>query len=203
MKIACSQDCLELRKKLGESVPLCDALAETVGGCHASGGIWRFFSEAYPEGGVWKWNCGSGWKSEWEIQQEDFYAFGEDIFGNQIVVQPKLEQGLLWNHESGEMVDLLLDPVTPIETVIESGLDWIDFYNNGSLRVAEKKIMDIPPECDLHWTTPLILGGQVDSANTSIVERTSHLIGHAKLWKQLKVCEPGAMIIPTRKPTGT
>lgn len=200
MKHLYAEGCLQLRQELNLGIPLSEALSKAIGETQVAGGVWRFFSSRYPNGGVTKWNLASLWKLDWELQPAAFYAFGEDLFGNQLILQPNIENVYLWNHETGELVDLLLDPATLLETVVQSGLDWIDFYNDGSLKIAQRKLMDVPPECHLHWTTPLILGGQVMIENTSVVERALHLTGHAKLWKQLRACDSGAIIIPTRKP---
>jgi len=200
MRNVSAQDCLRLRQELSESVSLLDALLRVVGETQVASGLWRFFSAHYPNGGVAEWNSHSTWKREWKLEPAQFFAFGEDLFGNQLIVQPGVENARLWNHENGDIVDLLLDPATLLETVVQSGIDWIDFYGGGSLRVAERRIMDVPAECHLHWTTPLILGGQVSLANTSVVERAMHLVGHAKLWMQLRGCDPGTIVIPTREP---
>jgi hypothetical protein len=194
-------DCLQLRRDLSDSIPLEVALSKRIGGAQIADGIWRFFSANYPIGGVAEWNLNSAWKREWELSPQVFHSFGEDLFGNQLIVQPGVQSVHLWNHENGSVIDLLLDPATLLETIVQSGLDWIDFYNDGSLKIAEKRLLDVSPECHLHWTTPLILGGKVGLANTSVVERSMHLVGHAKLWKQLCSRDPGTIIIPTRKPT--
>jgi hypothetical protein len=193
-----TSDCARLRQ-LSEAIPLSAALASALADTQIANGLWRFFSKHYPTGGVAKWNEGAIWKEAWSLHTNQIYAFGEDILGNQLIVQPGEANTFLWNHENGEIVDLLLDPVTLIETVAESGLGWIDFYNNGSLQIAERKLPDTPLECHQHWTTPLILGGQINEMNISIVERAMHLIGHAKLWKQLQGCDPGTSVIVNNK----
>jgi hypothetical protein len=200
MRNTCAQDCLRLRQELGASVPLHDVLPRVIGETQVGGGLWRFFSERYPDGGVIRWNSDSSWKQEWKLQPTQFYSFGEDLFGNQLVIQSGVENVHLWNHEDGSIIDLLLDPVTLLETSVESGIEWIDFYGDGSLKIAERRIMDVPAECHLHWTTPLILGGHVSTENTSVVERNMHLVGHAKLWARLRGCDPGTIVVPTRKP---
>lgn len=201
MRNVCVQDCERLRQELSESVSLLQALSKNIGEAHVAGGLWRFFSAHFPNCGVGEWNSHSAWKREWEIEPTHFHAFGEDLFGNQLVILPGVENVHLWNHENGDLVDLDLGPVTLVETVVQSGIDWIDFYSDGSLKTAEMKIMDVPAECHLHWTAPLILGGQVSIENTSVVERSLHLVGHAKLWRKLRGCDPGTIITPTRKPS--
>lgn len=202
MRNLSSQDCLQLRHELSGAIPLADALSKSVGETQAGGGVWRFFSARYPNGGVAEWNSTVTWKLEWEFTSTLVHAFGEDLFGNQLILRPDFENVHLWNHEDGSVVDLLLDPVTLLETVVQSGLDWIDFYNDGSLKIAEARLMDVPTECHLHWTTPLILGGKLSVENTSVVERSMHLVGHAKLWRQLRGCDSGTVVVPARKPNG-
>jgi hypothetical protein len=186
MRIVSAKDCSRLRQELNGSVCLRDALPKVIGETQSRGGLWRFFSAGYPDGGIFQWNSHSSWKQEWKLEPTQIYAFGEDLFGNQLIIRPSVVNVHLWNHEDGSIVDLLLDPATLLETIIESGIEWIDFYGDGSLKIAERRIMDVPSECHLHWTTPLVLGGQVSIENTSVVERSMHLVGHAKLWAQLR-----------------
>jgi hypothetical protein len=200
MRIVSAEDCVRLRQEVTDPVSLVDAMGRIVGGAQLADGLWRVYSDGYPNGGVSKWNSDSSWKREWQLGPTQFYAFGEDLFGNQLIVMPDIENVRIWNHENGDLVDLLLDPLTLLETVVQSGIDWIDFYADGSPNVAKRKSVDVPVECHLHWTTPLILGGQVSPENTSVVERNMHLIGHAKLWAQLRDCDPGTIVVPNRKP---
>jgi hypothetical protein len=194
------EDCLRLRDELRMSIPMAEALSKSVGETQVMDGVWRFFSTHYPKGGVNEWNSSAEWKREWEFSPTLYHAFGEDLFGNQLILRSNFENVYLWNHEDGSVVDLLLDPATLLEAVAQSGINWIDFYNDGSLKIAQARLMDVPAECHLHWTTPLILGGKVNVENTTVVERSMHLVGHAKLWRQLRGCSPGTIIIPTRKP---
>ena len=191
-------DCLRLRCDLNSAIPREEALSKCIGGAQVAG-VWRLFSADYPKGGVTSWNSAAAWKQEWELAPTLFHSFGEDLFGNQLILLPSVENAYLWNHENAQVFDLLLDPVTLLETVLESGLDWIDFYNDGSLTIARCRLMDVPPQCHLHWTNPLILGGAVTVDNTCIVERSMHLVGHAKLWREVRGREPGTIIVPTRK----
>jgi len=41
----------------------------------------------------------------------------------------------------------------------------------------------------------LILGGEVQEKNTGMVERDSHLVGHAELWRQVSFFPPGTTIM--------
>jgi len=202
MRNLSSEDCLQLRDGLSRTIPLSEALSTSVGETHADGGLWRFFSAHYPKGGVAEWNSSAAWKREWGFAPSLFYAFGEDLFGNQLVLRHGFENVHLWNHEDGSQADLLLDASTLLETVVQSGLDWIDIYKDGSLKIAQTRLMDVPVECHLHWTTLLMLGGKVSVGNTTVVERSMHLVGHAKLWIQLRGCDPGTIVVPTRKPNG-
>ena len=157
-------------------------LPASVGNTVASEGLWRFFSDTFPPRGVHWWNNSSGWKEHWKpFLPAGLFSFGEDIFGNQLVIIPNQANVFLWNHEDGGFADLLLAPAELLSTVAESGIDWIDFYGNGSLEVA-RSYRRIPDDSHLHWTTPLILGGTVGLENLSVVERERHLVGHAKLW---------------------
>lgn len=199
MRDISAKDCTRLRQELSGTVSLQDALPRIIGETQVGGGLWRFFSTRYPDGGIAQWNSMSTWMQEWRVEPTQLYAIGEDLFGNQLIVRPGSENVHLWNHENGSVVDLLLAPMTLLETIVESGIDWIDFYGNGALEIAVRRLMDVPLECHLHWTTPLIMGGQVGVENTSVIERSMHLIGHAKLWAQLCGLDLGNSIVPTRK----
>jgi hypothetical protein len=195
MKPLTFTDCSRIREAISAGTDLRGAL-KRLGVSTLGGGVWRLFSDGFPSDGVDGWNDKSPWRAAWGIAASRFLSFGEDLFGNQLVLRPEAESAFLWNHENGELNDLLLDPVTLLETVVESGVDWIDFYGDGSLAVAQDRILDVPAECHLHWTTPLILGGPIDVRNTSVIERVSHLIGHAELWRHIRDLPPGTMIVP-------
>lgn len=197
-----SEHCIQLRNELSRTIPLAEALATSVGGTQVAGGLWRFFSAHYPKGGVAEWNSSAEWKREWGFASSLFHTFGEDLFGNQVILRPGFENVHLWNHEDGSVADLLLDAATLLESVVQGGLDWIDFYNDGSLVIAQTRLKDVSTECHLHWTTPLILGGNVGVENTTVVERSIHLVGHAKLWMQVRGYDPGTIVVPARKPNG-
>ena len=175
-------------------MPLEAALPASIGNTVTGAGLWRFFSDTFPPRGIRWWNNSSGWREHWKpFLPAGLFSFGEDVFGNQLVVISSQVSVFLWNHEDGGLVDLLLAPIELLSTVTESGLDWIDFYGNGSLEVARNHSR-IPDDSHLHWTTPLILGGTVSLQNLSIVEREKHLVGHAKLWMQVRGLEPGSTI---------
>lgn len=144
MRNLSSQECLQLQHELSGSIPLTDALAKCIGETQTGGGIWRFFSTRYPNGGVSAWNSTRTWKQAWELAPRYFHAFGEDLFGNQLVLRADCENVFLWNHEDGRLIDLLLNPATLLETVVQSGLDWVDFYTDGSLKIGEARLVDIP-----------------------------------------------------------
>jgi hypothetical protein len=175
-------------------VPL-ETLPKYVGDRQLGDGFWRFFSPAYPTGGVTSWNAASTWKQAWSMPEDAVFAFGEDLFGNQLVIPRESDSAAVWNHESGELVDLLLPPLELLETCIDSGLDWIDFYTPAVLEVGRVRRGDVPEDSHLHWTTPLILGGVVVPSNTSVVERRAHLLGHADLWRQLAGLDPGTAVV--------
>jgi hypothetical protein len=172
------------------------AFARAIGGTAAGAGFWRFFSESWPEGGISGWNAGSSWKSHWRaVLPAGFLSFGEDVFGNQLVLANGCASALLWNHENGECDDLLVGPCELLQTVLESGLDWIDFYTDGSLGIA-RQYGPVPLDVHLHWTTPLILGGRVSRDNVSVVKRERHLVSHAMIWAQVSVLPPGTRVVP-------
>ena len=172
------------------------AFPEAVGGTAVCDGIWRFYSDSWPQGGIAGWNRGSSWKSHWQqFLPPSLFAFGEDVFGNQLVFINGIENTVLWNHENGECFDLLVAPCELLRTALDSGIDWIDFYSDGSLAIA-RQYGAVPLDMHLHWTTPLILGGQVNRDNLNLVQREPHLVGHAKLWSQVAGLPPGTAVIP-------
>lgn len=183
-----------LEERIAGGTPPETALPAAVGNTVAGGGLWRLFSDTFPPQGVRWWNESSAWREHWKpLLPAGLFSFGEDVFGNQLVVVPGEENVFLWNHEDGAFFDLLLTPAELLSTVAESGIDWMDFYGNGSLEVA-RNYGRIPDDSHLHWNTPLILGGAVSSDNLSVVERERHLVGHAKLWFQVRGLEPGSTV---------
>lgn len=187
-----------LRRNISEDFNLVEALKKLQAVTLAEG-VWRIFSENYPpDGGIESWNNNSPWKPEWGLGKTDFLFFGEDLFGNQLVIKLNQKSAFLWNHENGELNDLFLDVPTLLENVLTQGLAWIDFYTSEVLEIARANACNLSPVCHLHWTTPLILGGRVSSSNISIVERCSHLIGHAKLWRRVGNMPHGTIVIPKR-----
>jgi hypothetical protein len=185
-----------LRESLASGVPFAEAAPQAIGGTEACGGLWRFYSESWPAGGAKRWNEGSSWKQHWrEFLPRDAFAFGEDVFGNQLIVVPGHENALLLNHENAECADLYCDPSSLLTTILNDGIDWIDAYSDGSLSVA-RRYLPVAQDSHLHWTTPLILGGMVDDSNISTIERESHLVGHAKLWLQVRGLPPGTVVTP-------
>ena len=172
------------------------ALPQAIGGTSLCDGIWRFLSVSWPQGGISGWNVGSSWKSHWRpFMPFGMFSFGEDVFGNQLVLVNGCENVLLWNHENGECCDLLVGPCALLRTALDSGIDWIDFYADRSLDVA-REYGAVSLDMHLHWTTPLILGGQVARENISSVQREPHLVGHAKLWAQVSGLQPGMAVVP-------
>lgn len=183
-----------LRDQVEAGTNIEETLASSVGGYTACHGLWRFYSDSWPEGGVRRWNDGT-WIQLWRpFISKPLYCFGEDIFGNQLVILEEHDNAVLWDHESGELSDLYVDPVVLIETVLASGLDWIDAYSDGSLSLA-RQYRTVPLDSHLHWVTPLILGGQTRPENLTLVEREAHLIGHAQLWAQVSELPPGTQVV--------
>ncbi len=143
-------------------------------------------------GGIAGWNS-RAWKPLWQsFLPTGLFCFGEDVFGSQLAVVEGFKNAVLWNHENGECFNLLVSPCELLRTVLGSGLDWIDFYSEGSLAVA-RLYGAVPLDSHLHWTTPLILGGRVSRDNLTVVEREQHLAGHAKLWSQVGGLPIGAV----------
>jgi hypothetical protein len=139
---------------------------------------------------------GSPWKSQWKpFLPAGTFSFGEDVFGNQLALASGRDNILLWNHENSECHDLLVSPQELVRMAAESGIDWIDFYSDGSLVVA-RECGPVPLDAHLHWTTPLIFGCRVSRDNISLVEREPHLVGHAKLWSQVSGLPPGTTVVP-------
>jgi len=185
-----------LRNKIDKHIQPADALPDSVGGLEMCDGLWRFFSHIWPDRGIRSWNETSRWRTSWDgVLPAGLYSFGEDVFGNQLVLLPQHKQVFLWNHENGECHDLLVAPVELLETGFESGLEWIDFYGDGSLSVA-RRYGHVSRDSHLHWVTPLILGGKIDLDNIAPVEREAHLVGHAKLWLEVSGLAPGTAMVP-------
>jgi hypothetical protein len=183
-----------LQDRLSGGTPISTALSASIGDTIACSGLWRFFSDSFPSHGICWWNESSGWRQSWNsMMPPGLFSFGEDIVGNQLVLIPDHDQVFLWNHEDGSLADLLVPPAELLSTIVESGLDWIDFYSNGSLEIA-RKFGEVPFDSHLHWTQPLIVGGAVNLQNLSLVKCESHLVGHARLWLQIRDREPGTII---------
>lgn len=179
----------QLERSLANTPPTL-AFAQSIGNTHLAEGLWRFYSASWPAG------VQSPWRSHWlPFLPGGFFSFGEDVFGNQLAVVDGCENMLLWDHENGELHDLFVTPPELLSTALQSGIDWIDFYSDGSLSVARQH-GPVPLDQHLHWTTPLILGGSVSRENLCLVERESHLMGHAQLWSQISESPPGTTIIP-------
>jgi hypothetical protein len=186
---------MRLAESIGAGVDPRVAIPDAVGASTVCGGLWRLYSDAWPAGGISIWNGSGQWKVAWRpFIHPSLFCFGEDVCGNQLVLIDQSRNAFLWNHESGDCHDLLVEPLELLQTAIESGIDWIDFYSDGSLAVA-RQFGDVPADKHLHWTTPLVLGGQVSRNNLSVVDRELHLVGHAKLWSQISGLSPGSAVI--------
>lgn len=179
---------------VAKGTPLQEAFPSTIGNTIVGGGLWRFFSDTFPSKGIRWWNESSGWRESWNpLLPAGLFSFGEDVFGNQLVILSDKASTFLWNHEDGALIDVLLKPQELISSVAESGIDWVDFYGNQALEIARNYGI-VSDELHLHWTTPLILNGAISLGNLSVVERERHLIGHAKLWSQVRGLDPGSTI---------
>lgn len=176
---------VRLKQMLDGGKPTLESFADALEGTDTNGGLWRFYFNEWPAGGIQHWNAGSTWKDSWaSFLPNGLLAFGEDVFGNQLVLLSGTTEVFLWNHEDGGCAELYLEPTALLETVLKSGIEWVDQYSDGSLEVA-RQYGTVPLHSHLHWTVPLILGGAVHTSNVSLVERDSHLVGHAKLWSQI------------------
>lgn len=180
----------DLASAVAAGLPLHEAFPRHVGGRSAGNGAWRFFSPAHPGCGISDWN--TAWREAWGVATADVSAFGEDVFGNQILAFAGRATVVLFDHESGGCHDLELGPVDLLSAVAEHGVSWIDSYGNGALAVAEGLSGSLDWEHHIHWTLPLILGGAIDAGNTSVVERHAHVRGHAKLRQQISGLPPGS-----------
>jgi hypothetical protein len=157
-------------------------------------GLWRFYSGSWPIGGIKAWNRSeSPWRLEWrDSLSQDAIAFGEDIFGNQLIINKNNDVYFL-NHENFLAENLYCSFGDLFQIIEKNGIDWISHYEDGSLGIA-RKFDSVTRDFHIHWRTPLILGGQANEANVSFVQREPHLVGHAKLWKQIRDLPPGTAV---------
>lgn len=168
----------------------------SIGDTQACSGLWRFFGQDFPiAGGISGWNAAHQWKDAWQIDADNVTAIGEDVFGNQLILMRNDTIAKLWDHESGEICDLLLDISELLTVVLREGLRWIDHYHNSSLDAAISFGVPAPLESHLHWRTPLVLGGPPIANNIALVERSAHLRSHAALWSRIRDLPPGSTII--------
>lgn len=181
-----------LEAMLSQGVAGREAIPVSVGGVTLENGLWRVFSEACPKCGVSRWN--KEWCAAWGIPEENAFTFGEDAFGNQLILTANGNTAHICDHEDGSCFDLELGVVDLLESIVQHGLSWIDFYSNGSLDVAQERVAGLTWEQHLHWTQPLILGGAIAPSNVSVVDRFAHLAGHAQLWRQISGVDPGTEI---------
>jgi len=201
MKPLAELDVGRCRDALTHGTSELSAISTFAGERQLAGGVWRVFSQAYPAGGVAAWNRAAAWKAEWGLREQSLYVFGEDLFGNQLVIRENSDASSLWDHETGEFAGLYLSPLSLLATALEQGIEWVEFYPHGALEIARQRAAEVPNAFHLHWTTPLILGGAISTSNTSLVERRAHLIGHAALWREVGSLEPGTIVIPKPAPS--
>lgn len=186
-----------LRSGLGRCETIEDAFADSFGESTLAGGFWRFFSRQEPRGGLLGWNAGE-WRRFWDPLPDGCVFVGEDVLGNQLVIlRERLAlPAMVWSHESGRLASLELDIMSLVDSVRLSGVEWLDFYSDGSARVASQMLARVSGWQHLHWVTPLILGGQVVPENITVIDREPHLVGHGKLWAQIRDLAPGTQVIP-------
>src|SRR5258708_38942164 len=109
------------------------AFPQALGGTSVCDSIWKFFSDSWPQGGISGWNTGSSWKTHWQpFLPSGLFSFGEDVFGNQLVLVSGCENALLWNHENGECHDLFVGRCELVRTAVDRDFVWIDFYYDPS-----------------------------------------------------------------------
>ncbi|MBP8953966.1 MAG: hypothetical protein KBI47_16335 [Armatimonadetes bacterium] len=190
-KLSTSQT-TDLRDALSRGLPMIEGVPRHIGGKSIEEGLWRFFSPNHPACGIRRWN--EEWSSAWGVANDGVFTFGEDVFGNQLLFTPARTTVLLCDHENGACYDLELGVLDLLEAAVEHGLSWIDFYSNGALSVGRGFLPQVNWEQHLHWTRPLILGGAVTAENTAVVDRFTHLHGHAKLWRQVSDLPPGTEV---------
>jgi hypothetical protein len=183
---------VRLRQRITNGESPRKVLPNSIGGTELCNGLWRFFSSDHPKSGVDHWN--EEWCTAWGLSTKNVFVCGEDIFGNQLILPEEKTTVYLCNHENGSCDNLDLGIADLLEACLRHGLSWIDFYSDGSLNVAQSRLSDLTWEQHLHWTQPLILGGEVALNNLSIVDRFVHLAGHAKLWKQLSGLPTGVEV---------
>jgi len=172
-----------------------EAVVSIVGDRTLGAGAWRFFGQQFPEGGIAAWNSpAAAWRLEWGESLLGLLTFGEDVFGNQLLFSPGAGPVRIWMHENGEVVNTELDLATIAEAAMQNGLGWLDPYADGSLDAAADFGLPAPTN-HLHWQTPLVLGGSVEVANLTLVEREAHLMGHAKLWARIGGLPPGTHVV--------
>jgi len=165
------------------------ALMETLGSKVTASGFWRFFSENSPSCGAEEWNrC---WCTAWGLSGEAVCAFGEDLLGNQLLVLSGRPSAFICDHENGDCHDTELSACDLVDAVRKHGVGWIDFYATGASDIAQGFLEDVDWGSHLHWAHPLVLGGSVTRENATIVERMAHLVGHRKLWQQIRGVAPG------------
>ena len=185
---------ISLRGAVSAGEPLWDALNSHTGGLEAAEGVWRFFSPSHPAVGVTRWN--EEWRSAWHVSAGSALSFGEDVFGNQLLITPARPTMQVCDHETGACHDLGLGVIDVLEAVVEHGLAWIDFYSSEVLSIGREFVPRPTWEQHLHWVHPLFLGGASTADNVRNVDRFDHLHGHAKLWKEVRELPPGTELRP-------
>lgn len=193
-----SEHIAALRAQLDRGIAPNKGLPSALGATQTADGLWRFYSDSWPGQGIGWWNSESPWRLHWgRFLPLGLFSFAEDVFGNQLVNIAGRSEVYLLNHENAECHSLYVNPGELLSTVTGSGIDWIDFYSDGSLQVA-RGFGVVPEDSHLHWTTPLVFGGSVNLANLSIVPRDKHHVGHAKLWAQVSGLPPGTEVATRR-----
>jgi hypothetical protein len=179
-------------KPLGEVVP---SILDHITLDH---GFWRFFgssndSDPYSHAA---WNAPDLWKHAWQgLASRTFW--GEDLFGNQILLDNQANV-FLWDHENASISQTDLDLLTILETSLQHGLGWLDFYADGSHALVKNRQAELPIDSHWHWIDPKILGGPITLANLSPILRVQHMTAHGQIWMQLREIPPGTQIVINR-----
>lgn len=192
MELLTDKEIAKIKTIIPNEPSIVSSLPTIIGGLGVAQGLWRFFSPIHPSCSINVWN--EEWCKAWGIQGNNLFVFGEDVFGNQLLITLGQSTVYLCDHENGSCHDLELDVSNLLESVTEHGLDWIDFYSNGSLRVPQDLRASLTWEQHLHWIHPLILGGATTPNNILIIDRFRHLHGHVKLWNQVSHLPPDTEI---------
>ena len=196
MKNLVGRDVREAKERVSAGTPFSDVVPGVLGGTLLDNGFWRFFGSSEPGSlSLGTWSSPDTWKHAWNgLASLTFW--GEDVVGNQLLLDGE-GNVYLWNHENALTIELGFDLFTILETCLSHGFGWVDFYSDGSYSLAKARVRgELPLDSHWHWLQPRTLGGRATGENLTPVERVQHLIGHGKLWLQLRDLPEGSRVIP-------